>query len=374
MSLVRDLTSIVNRYYQGNIPLSVQRLISEPHTSLTPGATRALVDAFQNTFKTHPHELRPPLEKLLADKLPHGISRREWAKAQVIAMKTHDIPTAPTPDLWETNRYIENDAKQLNEILEAVCGAVQAGQRPVIVFDLDDTLQPTRPRELRIFHEYAREQGIPRLLGMQMGHIVGWDLNHMLVDLMQFHPAWAKVHAPLMRQHWNPRFFSNEYLANDPAFDGAADYVNALHAAGATIIYVTGRDSIDMQTGTIESLRKNGFPVPTVQDLNGDISTQAQQVLLFMKPISNQQIVAGVSDEKERTSRIKASDVDYKKRVMEILKQLNIIASFENEPGNANAFRENLPGRVLLIRTKAANAALTLIGGVEEFRSWRRSD
>ncbi len=325
-------------------------------------AYRALLDAKRHT---------PNKEQLFSP--PEGVAWKDWAQAQIIAMKHHDIPPPPTADLWDTITYIEEDARRLNGVLETVRVRVKTGLRPVIVLDLDDTLQPTRPRELRIFHEYAQEHGIARLLGMKMGHIVGWDLNHMLVGLMGFHPAWAKVHTPQMRAHWTPRFFSNEYLANDPCFADSDAYVRKLHEAGATIIYVTGRDSIDMREGTVESLRKNNFPVPTLQDLNQQIRTDEQQTLLFMKPVSNRQIVDGITNESERTARIKASDVDYKGTVMDRLAPLEVVASFENEPGNANAFRRRLEGECFLIRTKAANASLPLIEGVQEFRSWRMS-
>ncbi|GIW21182.1 MAG: hypothetical protein KatS3mg068_0189 [Candidatus Sericytochromatia bacterium] len=107
-------------------------------------------------------------------------------------------------------------------------------------------------------------------------------------------------------------FFSNDYIVDKP-IKGAVNFVNKSKEVGFEIIYLTGRFE-SMRKGTIENLEENNFPI---KDKNKS---------LIMKP----------SDE--------MTDHEFKHIAMEEIKKYgNILAGFDNEPINANIFKEHLP-------------------------------
>src|SRR6202000_922017 len=60
---------------------------------------------------------------------------------------------------------------------------------------------------------------------------------------------------------WRERFFTDQYLKHDIAVPGAVDFAKACYAAGATLVYFTGRDLPLMSLGSFQSLRDLGFPI-----------------------------------------------------------------------------------------------------------------
>ena len=60
---------------------------------------------------------------------------------------------------------------------------------------------------------------------------------------------------------WFERFFTDAYQAHDIPMAGAPKFVNELYNEGATVVYLSGRDSPGMLVGCSASLREHGFPV-----------------------------------------------------------------------------------------------------------------
>jgi hypothetical protein len=60
---------------------------------------------------------------------------------------------------------------------------------------------------------------------------------------------------------WKSNFFSNECLEYDLPYEGAVEYVQALHQAGAEIVYLTGRDIPRMGVGSPKVIKKWHFPL-----------------------------------------------------------------------------------------------------------------
>ncbi len=317
--------------------------------------------------------LPPPFVQRFQESPPSGISPVEWRKAQVIAMKSHDIPRPRTRSLWDTDIYDANAAHLLNLILEEVRKLRSEGITPIVVFDLDDTLLTTRHREVAIYLEYAMKHQIPRLAGIQMGHIIGWDFQEIMIREMGFHPVWANHYGPLIKEFWTECFFDNAYLHHDKPFAGAPEFVRDLYEAGARIIYITGRD-LDMQEGTLASIKDHGFPLP-----------DENRVVLRMKPESNKELSRQAhGDETRRKELITASDRRYKETVVpEVAAMGYIVASFENEPKNANGFYKLFHeargdngvdrGRAVFIGTKAAYPNIPLHPSILRIPSYLRS-
>jgi hypothetical protein len=113
---------------------------------------------------------------------------------------------------------------------------------------------------------------------------------------------------------WRERFFTDAYLKHDVAVPGAVELARACYEAGATLVYFTGRDLPQMSLGSFQSLRDLGFPI-------GVVGTE-----LVCKPDA------------------KIPDELFKREEAPKLRRIgHVVATFDNEPGNCNAFVEIAP-------------------------------
>lgn len=189
------------------------------------------------------------------------------------------------------------------------------GVHPVFVFDLDGTLLDNRPRSAAILKELAEHWSerhpelSARVGAAHVDHLV-YLFSDNLGRLGVEHPELVEE----AMSFWRNRFFRDAYLVHDVAVAGAVDYVKAVYETGANVVYLTGRDLPLMGLGSWSSLRELGFPI-------GRVGTE-----LVCKPD------ASIHDE------------TYKEGVAPSLSRLGeVIASFDNEPGNCNAFSRAFP-------------------------------
>lgn len=199
----------------------------------------------------------------------------------------------------------------LRKVLET---ARRHGRRGVAVFDLDSTLFDNKPRQARILREFGEAMGIVELTRLQAEHFVsGWDMKAAMreVGLTDdriagfFHEA---------RAFWKERFFTSPYCTDDRPIAGAAEFVWAVHEAGATVAYCTGRHE-PMREGSVASLQLRGFPVP-----------EAERTTLIMKPT------------------FEITDDDFKRIAHARLRELGeVIAAFDNEPIHINDYHRVFP-------------------------------
>lgn len=186
---------------------------------------------------------------------------------------------------------------------------------PVIVFDLDGTLLDNRPRVARIFHELAAawEREHPeasRALAAAKSEAIVYGLHENL-DLLGVRDEALREQAFAF---WRERFFIDAYMKYDEPTKGALEFVRACYQAGATIVYLTGRDLPNMALGTFASLRDVGFPI-------GVVGTS-----LVTKPA------------------FEIPDAEFKNEVAPALvRHGHIVAAFDNEPANNNLFKHHHP-------------------------------
>src|SRR5262249_10755172 len=113
---------------------------------------------------------------------------------------------------------------------------------------------------------------------------------------------------------WRGRFFTDAYLKHDVAIDGSVEFARACYAAGATLVYFTGRDLPFMGLGSFGSPRDPGF------------SIWLTRTPLVCKPDAQ------------------TPDETFKRAEAPKLARLGpVVAAFDNEPGNCNAFHELCP-------------------------------
>lgn len=207
------------------------------------------------------------------------------------------------------------DQNALITRIVARCRAMKGDASPVVVFDLDGTLMDNRPRTLAILQELAREleaeahesaNVLARARNEELAYLLGDSLKRIGLE----HPELvARAEA-----FWRDRFFSDHYLKHDIALPGSVEFARACYDAGAVLVYFTGRDLPLMGLGSFQSLRDLGFPI-------GVVGTE-----LVCKP-----------DAKIPDEQFKRDEGPKLRRVG------RVVAAFDNEPGNCNAFVEMTP-------------------------------
>jgi hypothetical protein len=231
----------------------------------------------------------------------------------------------------------------LRGLIERVASASQGPRPPVVVFDLDGTLLDNRPRTVAILKEVAsvwettRPESSRILASVEVENIV-YGLADSLAPIGVTDEAQvAEAHT-----HWRERFFTDEMLRHDVPVEGAAAFVRAVYDAGATVVYLTGRDLPNMSLGSWQSLRDHGFPI-------GVAGTE-----LVCKPA------------------FEISDEVFKRDQAPLLRRLGtVVASFDNEPGNCNLFLRAYPEAAsVLLDTQHTSHAPPLDPGVVVVRNF----
>lgn len=233
----------------------------------------------------------------------------------------------------------------LERVLERVAAFDPITMRaPMVVFDLDATLFDNRPRTLQILMEYAGEVAaeFPDVADA-LGALTIENVAYLLSDTLR---VVGLTHGDVVSDittYWRDRFFTDDYLRFDTPVDGAADYVNACHAAGATIVYMTGRDIPGMLPGTVASLRDSGFPI----GLGG--------VEMVLKPDATM------------------PDEAFKRNALPTLRRSGeVVAFFDNEPANCNLAQLGYPDSiVVLVDTQRVPGAPDPDAGVEPISDFR---
>jgi hypothetical protein len=205
----------------------------------------------------------------------------------------------------------------LHEVGARVEAAARAGVRPVVVFDLDDTLINSRERTARVLRDLAAVDEVGQRFPDDAEALANVTPGRVRYYLEQTFAVLGIQNPELLakaNEFWTPRFFSNDYCAKDRPVFGAVAYVNWIARLGARIVYLTGRDAPNMEPGTRYNLTHAHFPM-----LPG-------QTVLLMKPDA------------------KMDDTEFKKGAFGAISQLGtVVGVFENEPRNINALHEAFP-------------------------------
>lgn len=253
-------------------------------------------------------------------------------------------PLAPT-----LRKYPRLSASRQGHLLKSLVARSRhvpgSGQPPVIVFDLDGTLMDNRPRSCAILRELGdawelRHPEVALRLRSAAPDTLAYLVRDSLRELGVEHPdLLAEAEA-----HWRQRFFRDEHLDHDVALEGAVSFARDCHAAGATLVYLTGRDLPLMGIGTFKSLRDLGFPI-------GVAGTE-----IILKPNADM------------------PDEAFKRLVAPDLRRLGwVLAAFDNEPGNSNAFVDVYPEcESVFVDTQHMPGAPALYSSVHVISDFRR--
>jgi hypothetical protein len=207
------------------------------------------------------------------------------------------------------------DRSRLLRDIVARCGVRYAEGPPVVVFDLDGTLMDNRPRVVTILHELADAwaHSRPTVASALRGASPDRVTYGIVTNAIQLGVDDAAVH-PEIFEFWRERFFRDAYMRHDVPLRGAVPFVRSCWEAGASIVYLTGRDLPAMALGTFASLRDVGFPI-------GVVGTS-----LVLKP------------------DFETPDAEFKRGIAPSFERIGrVVASFDNEPANCNLFLEHHP-------------------------------
>lgn len=213
---------------------------------------------------------------------------------------------------------------RLREVFTRIDSSLSAGRLPICVFDLDSTLFTTAPRNLAILQEFIASHRVehPHLsdIGKRIGlDDMGWNVYQ---DLRRFGVEDSFL-LERLKEFWFERFFTDDYVLHDEPVPGAAEFVLACHARGALIYYLTGRHVGGMEVGTVRSLTTKGFPF------------WRGRCVLHLKP------------------SFEMNDRAFKDDALSDIRSYRgeVVATFENEPGNANMFLRAFPRAIHVLLT-----------------------
>lgn len=227
-------------------------------------------------------------------------------------------------------------------VLDRVLARVKAAPAGLVVFDLDSTILDNRPRQARILRELGAARGIEALTRARAEHWQDWSIQRAMRNAGLADDEVARL-ADEAKQFWRERFFTSEYCRDDAAIAGAVAYVGSLVAAGARIVYCTGRHE-PMRAGTVDSFERLGFPQPR------------DGAELLMKPV------------------FELSDDDWKVEAYARLRALGrVVAVFDNEPTHVNGYREAFADAIVVhLATDDSGRPVALSDGIVSIRNFVR--
>lgn len=239
---------------------------------------------------------------------------------------------------------MQPESSVLDEILFDVEAARSRGRRPVLLFDVDDTVLSTARRHLRILREFADK--IAPALAEDADSLRAMTPERVLYSIADTAKAAGVDDEAVLgelRRFWFERFFANEYLLEDREVPGAAAFCQEALVRGARIVYLTDRDE-GMREGTLAGLAQNGLPTP-----DGEV------VQLILKP------------------RFETPEREFKVAALSAVSRLgDVAAGFENEPAHINLFRKTFPaGRMVLLETRHSGKPVEADPGIERVADFR---
>ncbi len=206
----------------------------------------------------------------------------------------------------------------LRLILDAIKTAKP--RRSLAIFDLDSTLYDLTLRVTAILDQFAnspdaceRYPDLCQKLAKIEIRRTDWGLTEPLERIgisKKTHPEFVEE----VQAAWARGFFSNDFLDRDFPLPGAVQFVEQCLKLGADVLYLTGRDTKRMGSGTEKSLRESGFPIDDLR------------ARLHLKPDAS------------------LDDAEFKADVIEdLVSKYDLVWLFENEPVNINAVVRRTP-------------------------------
>lgn len=242
-----------------------------------------------------------------------------------------EIPYRVGPGIMET-------------VLKDVRDLKAAGGKPIVIFDLDDTIYSTPERVIAILHDYGKQIGDPRLENVEKRH-VHYEMDRTLMAAGIPEAEAKGAFGQQVRRAWSRRFFHGDSYTLDGHVPGAIDFVKRCEAAGATIVYVTGRRE-RWRAQCLAVIRLSGLP---------------DEHLYMKPPVPAGQPKLHTHDFKEQVTRDTISQMG------------TVVATFDNEPSNVNSFKRAIPANAhsVWLDTLWKPSSPPVVAGTQILKSFR---
>ena len=182
-----------------------------------------------------------------------------------------------------------------------------------MVFDLDGTLFDNGPRTWKLVTEALEEGGYTEER-QRLSDVSNRMLPYLVSDFLNGAGITDESIIKYATDYWFKGFFTDAYQKLDVPLEGSVDFANKIYNAGATLVYLTGRDVPGMLVGCTYSLRSGGFTVVFVR------------TMMVLKP------------------DFETKDLAFKTEAADFISQTGtVVAGFDNEPGNCNLFLDKWP-------------------------------
>ena len=206
---------------------------------------------------------------------------------------------------------------QRESLKKALQLAKGKGRQGFFVFDMDSTLFCMKYRTEAIIKNCLKDpvfcSKFPESLDIIRQVEVtkrDWSVREILSRYGCFEGSPLSL---AVEKIWRKHFFTNDYLHLDKPYKGAALFAQHVCQQGASLYYLTARSRKSMGEGTVQSLKKWDFPLPSEKSL-------------IMKEDSAKE------------------DGDYKlEHLKKLLKKSDTVLFFENEPVILNKVAQALP-------------------------------
>lgn len=150
------------------------------------------------------------------------------------------------------------------------------GEKVRVVFDIDDTLSESRARTLAVAKDWDRANGtnhFSRLVLAQVGQS-GTETARAL--------GLPDDVAAAFQAHWDVEFWKPERFVHDTPIGSMVDLAKKAQAAGAEVIYLTGRVA-NLEEATIAQLTRFGL-----KQVNGETVVTKADVSVRTAPFKTQ--------------------------------------------------------------------------------------
>lgn len=227
----------------------------------------------------------------------------------------------------------------LGRITRQVRHLSRRGKRPVVVFDLDNTLFDPTFRATQILRHIGRRNDVNVLKRFTYRGENAADLYKLVAQEVHDQGKLASMGRSFARLY--DRLGATG--KGDRLAPGAVAYAQALHHAGAEIVYLTGREQ-RYAARTQKTLRAVGLPAGS------------SRVNLMMRPASVHDVVAF------KRSRLNA-----------VAGLGRVVATFDDDPANCQLFRTHFPRAKTVFVQLHDGPAKPTVAGVVHLRDFSAS-
>ncbi len=143
--------------------------------------------------------------------------------------------------------------KFMAEAMEDIARRTRAGEKVVVVFDIDDTLADTRYRTLALARAFDEANGTSHFANLTVDQVArtGEETARRL--------GLPESVVRAFDAYWDVGFWKAESLVHDQPMKEIVELAKKADAAGARVLYLTGRVQA-VERGTLAQLRRFGLP------------------------------------------------------------------------------------------------------------------